>query len=97
MPLTGFEILSDVPELMSLGTSAQSTFAALSPTAGIAEKVAALGFGPGLVMEACNAYETLKGGPITLDEILKILGASPSGLISQAVALGTKLAAQIKS
>lgn len=97
MGLTGMEILTDVPGLMTLGTSAQAAFASLPSPAKAVDYAAALGLGPGLVLTACQTIDTLKGGPVTLEEVLSILGAQPSGVLAQAISLAKTLAAQIKS
>lgn len=97
--LTGGELLSDAPEIWGVVQAGQEAFGSMPPGPHKADDYRkALGFSDsGLAASACQTYDQLHGGPVTLDEVATLLGIQKdSGFIGKTLTLGETLIAQAK-
>jgi hypothetical protein len=93
--ITWMEIVSDSPELIALANGVKNKFSTVPTTAvGWADAVGASK--DGLAYASCAAFDRFKGGHVTVEMFAGIVGLDPAGLLAQAIALGQKIAAQIK-
>lgn len=93
--LTLMEIASDVPEAAAIAMAAYSEFVGQTlPTTAVGW-VEKIGFAPGgLVHSAAAAADQLKAGPVTIEEVMTILGVTPDSIIARIEALAAKVVAQ---
>lgn len=98
MPFTYMEGFADLPPLLEIGDDAKTGFAAMPPAGArkAVDWVKFLGLG-GVSMAVAESFDTIKGGgPVTLEEVLQVLGIQDGGIVFKLLKLEEKIAAQIK-
>lgn len=98
-PLDFSESIQDVQALEEIYLDVQ-TRAAAFPAAGV-RKAADYGRligASGIALAALEGFDEIKaGGPVTIDEVAKILGFPPDSPVGKLIALAERIPAQIKS
>jgi hypothetical protein len=94
--ITGLELLQDVPAAMEIVTESQARISRLPADAKASGLGAALGFG-GVALAACETFDRVKSGPVTIDVVAEILGLEPDGPAAKLVALIKVVQAQAAS
>jgi len=94
MPLSIMEAFADLQPAVDLFNDVEKAVSGKPTTA--AGWVGALGLGT-VLLSTATAYDSLKtGGPVTLDEVVQVLGLPPDGVVGKAIALAKTIMAQVK-
>ncbi len=96
--LDATELLLDFPQAAAIVVEGVNSFKALPKPTKAVDYADAMGFLPGSVVHgACAAFDTLKGGHVTVDEISTLLGVAPDKLLGHSLELAKTIAAQAAS
>jgi hypothetical protein len=92
------EGLSDIQPVADLFNDVEARVTAMPPKdqRKAADYAKTFGLG-GVLLSACEAYDDIKAGPVTIEEVVKLLGAEPGGPIDKLAALVVRVEEQIKS
>jgi hypothetical protein len=94
MPFSIMEALADLQPAVDLFNAVEKAVTPKPTTA--AGWVGALGLGSVLLASA-QAYDALKaGGPVTLDEVVQVLGLPADGVVGKVISLAKTVMAQVK-
>ncbi len=95
--LTPMEILSDFPAAGALAMAIVAKFQNLPKPTKAVDYVTALGFAQGSVAYSlAMAFDRVKGGHVTIDEVEALIGVDANGVLGQAFALAKTVVAQSK-